>query len=357
MSSPYVLVYTDPHIGTNASVLRFRGNRFSFRLENSQDTMKWLNEVAEERGITDIYCLGDACDRPDLNAEEITALREMNISHHRFLIGNHEAMSNDLFFNSTNVIRGSKIYSKPEVVRYGNTQIIMLPYITESDRTSITEVLDNLNINNDDKIVIFSHNDIKNMYYGNFLTKIGYDLTDIESNCDLFINGHIHNGSWVSKKVLNLGSITGINFNNDASEWKPKAVILNTETLELEFIENPYGVLFYKKEFNNADKAVEFIRSISNQNNPTVVSIKCREEDHDRIEEELESHNFLYKRVLIDYTKQSSDGSLDDSCNIVIDIDYFDKFREFVKDKYGAEEVNCKLMLEEINKIASEGGK
>lgn len=351
-----LLIYTDLHICTYSSILRGRGSKYSFRLENAIKTIEWINQIAKENQVDDIYNLGDLFDRPDLNAEEITALREMKLDNHKFLVGNHEALSNDLFFNSTNVVK-STIYSKPEIVRYGNTQIVMLPYVTEGDRTSITSVLDNLNIKNEDKIVIFSHNDIKNMYYGNFLTTIGYDVSDIEANCDLFINGHIHNGSWVGKKILNLGSITGINFNNDASSWKPKAVILDTETLELKVIDNPYGVLFYKKEFLNSSSAIEFIQRIAEiKPNPVVVSIKCLEKDRDIIQEELDKYDFIYKRILIDYSKEAGSKELEDTCNIVIDVDYFEKFRQFVKDKYGAEDVNCKLMIEEINKVAAQGG-
>lgn len=351
-----IAVYTDLHIGTYGSVLRSRGFRFSYKIENGQKTLEWVNKVAKEKGVVDIYCLGDLLDRADLNAEEITAIRELDISHHKFLVGNHEALSNDLFFNSTNVLKGSKIYDKPEIVRYGKTQIVMLPYVSESDRTSVTEVLDNLEVKNEDPIVIFSHNDIKNMYYGNFLTKIGYDVEDISANCDLFVNGHIHNGAWVSKKILNLGSITGINFNNNAAEWKPKMAIIDTETLEVEFVENPYGILFYKEEFTSVEKAKSFIEEIGKLENPIVVSVKCKEQHQEEISAMLDQYNFLYKRVLIDYTHQATDGSLEDSCSIVIDVDYFEKFREFVKEKYGAEEVNCKLMIDEINKIA-QGGK
>lgn len=350
-----ILIYTDLHTCTYSSILRGRGKKYSFRLENAINTVSWINQLAKERGITDIYDLGDFFDRPDLNAEEITALREMDLSNHRFLVGNHEAMSADLYFNSINVFNG-KVYDKPEIIRYGTTQIVMLPYVGESDRTSITEVLDNLGIKNEDKIVIFSHNDIKNIYYGNFLTTVGYDIDDIESNCDLFINGHIHNGARIKNKIINLGSATGINFSNDATSWKPKVAILDTDTLEVELIDNPYGVLFYKKEVKTAALAINFIQEIAKESNPVVVSIKCPETEKDAIDAELDKYDFVYKRVLIDYSKELSSGTLEESCQIVLDVDYFEKFRQFVKDKYGAEDVNCKVMISEINNIAGQEG-
>ena len=347
-----LLLYTDLHFGALASVLRMRKGQYTYKICNGIDTLNFVNRVAQERNCDAIYCLGDEFDRPDLTAEEITALREIDISHHKILVGNHEAISNDLFFNSANVLR-SKVYDKPEIVRYGKTQIVMLPYVTESDRVSITKVLDDLQVKNEDPIVIFSHNDIKGINYGAFFTTLGYDKEDIESNCDLFINGHIHNGAWITKKILNLGSVTGINFNNDANIWKPVIAILDTDTLEVELIENPYGIWFFKKEFVDRAKAIQFIEEASKYTNPVVISIKCLEEDHEAISEELSKYDFLYKRVLIDYTKQVIKRTAEDAAELTIDIDYFEKFREFIRDKYQNEDVNCKLMLEEINTIAA----
>ena len=96
------------------------------------------------------------------------------------------------------------------------------------------------------KRVILSHNDIAGIQMGAFLSKEGFSLNDIDENCDLFINGHIHNCGWVSEKAFNIGNLTGQNFSEDAFRFEHVAVILDTDTLHMDWYENPHAFNFYK---------------------------------------------------------------------------------------------------------------
>lgn len=44
---------------------------------------------------------------------------------------------------------------------------------------------------------------------GKYKSIDGFDIDDIENNCDKFINGHLHNGSKVTNKIFNIGNLTG----------------------------------------------------------------------------------------------------------------------------------------------------
>ena len=44
---------------------------------------------------------------------------------------------------------------------------------------------------------------------GQFKSTEGYNVQDIDANCDLFINGHLHNGEKITKKIINIGNISG----------------------------------------------------------------------------------------------------------------------------------------------------
>ena len=59
--------------------------------------------------------------------------------------------------------------------------------------------------------IIFSHNDIAGMNLGHFTSKDGFSIDEINDNCVLFINGHLHNSSWVGRKykIYNAGNLTG----------------------------------------------------------------------------------------------------------------------------------------------------
>ena len=73
---------------------------------------------------------------------------------------------------------------------------------------------------------------------GPFISKTGFTIEDIENNCDLFINGHLHNGMKITNKIINLVNLTGQNFSEDALRYEHKIMILDTHTLEYKYIIN-----------------------------------------------------------------------------------------------------------------------
>ena len=89
----------------------------------------------------------------------------------------------------------------------------------------------------------------------------------------MFINGHLHNGQYITPKILNLGNLTGKDFGEDASKHVHGVIIIDTSTLEIEFIENPYAYNFYKIQINT-EQDLTLLENLKNQ---AVVSIKCDE--------------------------------------------------------------------------------
>lgn len=344
-----LLLYGDPHYCAYSSVLRFRGEKYSLKIENMIKTLDWINKKAIELNCSNIICMGDFFDRPDLTAEEISSLATLNLDHHEFLIGNHEALSNNLKLSSTNIFKNSIIYDKPILKCYDNLQVVFLPYVTESERQPLKDILSNLRLDDNKKTVILSHNDIKDIQYGAFKSVQGYSNNEIMENCDLFINGHIHNGGWFNSKILNVGSLTGINFSNDADIWKSSIAILDTETLQVELILNPYSFQFYKKQFNNIDDLKSFIYDL--EGNLNIISMKLPEKIVEEAHKLLIDDKILYKRIIIDYQTVSKVQEE------VIDtrIDYFEKFKQFILEKYNDGLTNINLMVEEISALAAKG--
>lgn len=344
-----LLLYADPHYSTYSSVLRGRGKKYSLRIENMIETFSWLNNQAIKYNCNGIICLGDFFDKPDLSAEEISSLACLDIDRHVFLVGNHDALTNNLEMNSINIFKKSRIYTVPFVDTFSNTQLVFLPYVIESERQPLKDILKTLNLDKSKKTIILSHNDIKDVQYGGFKSNQGYSINEISENCDLFINGHIHNGGWINSKVLNLGSLTGMNFSNDADIWKSSIAILDTDTLEVELIENPYSFQFYKKQFDTVEKLKKFIDSLSG--NLNILSLKLPEDMVEDAKELLNSTSIFYKRIIIEYQKAFKESEE----VIETRIDYFEKFKEFIKEKYDDGQVNINLMLEEITSLATKG--
>lgn len=346
-----ILIYADPHFSSKSSIIRGRGKKYSVRLENLIETFKWINKLAVEKGCEEIICLGDLFDSPDLTAEEITAIAECDIGHHKFIVGNHDALSNDLSLNAINTFQNSTIYTEPTMIELGGKKIIILPYITEIDRIPLKELLAPYQNEN---YIVLSHNDIKGVQYGAYVSKTGYDYKEIPDNCELFINGHIHNGGFVGEdRVLNLGSLTGMNFNNDATNWKPCVAILDLDNSSIDFIPNPYAFLFYKRDYSDSNISIikEFLDSLDSTMK-NVISIKVNSELVDQVQELIKNRNHIYySRVLADYSGQQVEYETK-NISIDVNIDYFEKFKEFVLLKYGEDTtVNCDLLLTEIEQL------
>ena len=285
-----ILLYTDVHISQNSSIINTRGNKYSTRLENIIKSLNWAEEQAIVNKCDSIICLGDLFDRSDLNAEEITALKEIKWANlpHILIVGNHESNVVSLDFSSAFSLNSVfDIINKPCSDVYDDFSITYLPYTVESERKSIKEYLPDLK-----KKIILSHNDIKGIQYGQWISKDGFDIEDINNNCDLFINGHLHNGEWINNKILNLGNLTGANFSEDGFKYKHQIAILDTATLKVEFIENPYAFNFYKLEIRNKDD-LKFLNKLKN----AVVSIKCSNDLLPLVKESL--NNVIESRVTI----------------------------------------------------------
>ena len=235
-----VLVVGDIHWSTYSSILRSRGNNFSTRLEYLIKSLNWVENISKEYGCEEEIFLGDTFDKPDLTAEEISALTEIDwcskprVRH--FIVGNHESDIASLNHNSTQILhKVGVIEDTPYIYPVDETtEFLFLPYITEDNRKPISEYMKNRV--KEKKLIVFSHNDIKDFQMGMFLSKTGFAIKDIEDNCALYINGHLHNGGWVSpRKILNLGNLTGQNFSEDAFKYEHHIGILDTDTLEIKF--------------------------------------------------------------------------------------------------------------------------
>jgi DNA repair exonuclease SbcCD nuclease subunit len=273
-----VCVYSDNHFCRNSSIIRSNGSRFSKRLENQINSIEWVEELALSHGAESIFCLGDFFDNNVLTADEITALQSIqwNEIPKVFLAGNHEMQnaenSSALIFN---ILNKANVFLEPMSYTMGNCEICFLPYISETNRKSLVEYFGEKPTNKNR--VIFSHNDVAGIQMGQFISKEGFSVEEIDANCDLFINGHIHNCSWFSEKGINIGNLTGQNFSEDAFRFEHIAIILDTETLHINYYENPYAFNFYKLDYTTETSIDNINETDSKIKNNAVLTIKCKE--------------------------------------------------------------------------------
>lgn len=326
----------DIHWSKYSSILRSRGNKYSKRLENCIDSINWAEELLGDRCDMVVY-LGDFFDHESLKSEEITALSEIewNKVPHYFLVGNHELGLNDLSFSSAHIfnLKDPQVIDHPTTWIYSDVEVCYLPYILNN-----TGKLDDYFDAKTEKRIIFSHNDIAGIQLGKFTSTEGFSIENIENNCDLFINGHLHNGSKVSDKIYNVGNLTGQNFSEDAEVYKHNIFILDTDTLSIEEIENPFSLKFYK--FNSFETLLNYDFPI----NSIVTAKLFNEEINEAKEFVVNNENIIAHRFIVAPNLMNNISSIEHTS---LAVNHLDKFQEFIVNELGTD----KLVIAELEEV------
>lgn len=351
-----ILIVGDVHWSSYSSILRKQGTKYTKRLENLIKSVNWAEQTAVDHDCKEIVYLGDFFDKAQLTDIELTALQEINWAEmpHHVIVGNHESSVNGLRYSSTKALESNgwidiidnvttKNYSK-------DTVAVFLPYVIEDDRKPINETIfplaDEQTLENM-KTIVFSHNDLKNFRMGKFLSTIGYDISEIENRCNLFINGHLHNGGFVNKKetILNLGNLTGQNFSEDASKYDHLVAVLDTDTLEMEFFENPHALNFMNVDVSS-NEDIDNFKLIKNN---MVLSIRCREDLVELLREKLKtfSEELLLEYRIVSYRESVSAEDAEDICTLT-NVDYLEKFQDFIYNNIDRSEITISEVTEVI---------
>lgn len=346
-----ILICTDNHFCQYSSSLRSKGQTYSTRLENQISSINWCEELAKNKDCKLVVHLGDFFDRPDLNAEELSALKEIQWSDipHVFLVGNHEMASVDSSINSVNVLsKIGKIIDKPCMDSFYGCELIYLPYILETERKPLQDYINEIykeywTTKEDKYRIIFSHNDLKGIRYGQYQSKQGFDIKEISNNCDLFINGHLHNQTQINEKILNLGNLTGQNFSEDGFKYSHSVAILDTDTLNIELINNPYAINFYKIDLST-DYSLKKLKEIINKVENGVLSVKVPQNKLEEVREYLKiCSNVLEYRVIANLNWNSNENNT----ATLTKIDHLQQFKDYIITELGSTDV----VLEELNNL------
>lgn len=205
--------------------------------------------------------LGDVFDRRKyVNFNTLSSWREQvfdklatyNLPVH-IIIGNH-----DTYYKNTNRINGvsevlSKykwnVYSRPATIEIGGLDICMVPWICEdTHQTTLTE------IQNTKAQICMGHLELLGfeMFAGQTNIDHGFDPKIFEK-FDMVFSGHFHHKSQ-KDNVYYLGSPYPMIW----SDWGDRRGfhIFDTETRNLEFIENPFQI-FHKVYYNDTNESFE----------------------------------------------------------------------------------------------------
>lgn len=339
-----ICVYADNHWSSYSSVVRSRGMKYSTRLENQIASLNWVERLAETKNCSKIISLGDFFDKSELNSEEVTALGEIEWSDikHTFIVGNHEISIGTSEYSTAHAfcMRDFMVIDEPDKEYLDNLELCYLPYLN-SPKT-LNEYFGKKEKGK--RRIVFSHNDVAGIQFGMYVSKEGISVDSIETECDLFLNGHLHNRSDICKHAGNIGNLTGQNFSEDAHAFNHCAVILDTDTLECEFIENPHAFNFYKHDATETDRDT-ISNIITGLFKTSILSIKVNDTDESFVRELISNNKHIIEsRVIINYTAKETEA---DSSEKLLQLDHIQQFREFVLQNIGSDEIT----VDELNML------
>lgn len=245
----YALI-TDTHAGARNDSLIF-ANFFQKFYENV------FFPTLKERGITDIIHLGDMFDRRKfINYRTLNSWKEMFFrpleemgGNIKIIVGNHDSFfKNSLKINSieelTKGMDNVTIYSDPSVVKLGNIESLILPWICEDNLEQSMSLLEKSRCP-----VVFGHLHLEGIEHnkGSICTE-GFSQSLFKAYRKVF-SGHFHHHS-ITGNIHYLGNpyeITWTDYNDQRGFH-----IFDTETLDTEFIPNPFS-MFHKIYYDDTD--------------------------------------------------------------------------------------------------------
>lgn len=259
-----IAIITDMHIGV-------RGDSRIFLDHQERFFKEIFFPYLDENNITTVLDLGDTFDRRKFvnyvtlkRGKEFffDELQKRNIEYHA-VVGNHSVYyTNTNEVNSMSLLLGEydnfHIYeNEPKELTFGSTSIMMVPWITRDNADKCFTAIFGTKVP-----ILMGHFEIEGfeMLKGQ-LCDHGMDVNFFKGFEQVY-SGHFHHPS-------NYGNIRylGAPYEMTWSDYGGKRGfhILDTETRDLEWIENPFKV-YHKIEYDDADMTIDDIANLDVSN-------------------------------------------------------------------------------------------
>ena len=246
-----IVIITDTHYGIRNDNQKFHENN-----------KKFFDEVffpyIDDNDIKTVLHLGDVTDRRKyinfltakrLNDDFIQPILDRNLEF-IVVIGNH-----DVYWKNTNQVNSMrqlyadkfKIVERPEEVNVGGLDMVLMPWICAETEEESFNLIENTQCQ-----VLMGHLELRGyeMYKGT-VNEHGID-NNIFSKFDVVCSGHYHHKSSYGN-IHYLGSHAQFTWADHGD--KRGFHVFDTDTRELEFIENPYE-MFKKYHYDDTDMSV-----------------------------------------------------------------------------------------------------
>lgn len=182
-----ICLIADLHFGVKKSDLVFQNSQLKFYTEQLVPELK-------EKGIETIVVLGDVFDtRQNINVQTDNVVLDLfketfkDFKVH-VIVGNHDIYYNSMTsinsLKSLNLLPNVTVYENPTEIMLGNTQVLMLPWITDYAEFD--------NIVTKKYKYCFTHMDIVGFDMGGSISDEGITPTKLFEKFDFVYAGHFH---------------------------------------------------------------------------------------------------------------------------------------------------------------------
>ena len=296
-----VALITDTHFGARSDSIPFDNFFRRFYME------KFWPEI-DKRGIRSIFHLGDCFDRRKyINFNTLKSCREYFFDQAKqrgikviMIVGNH-----DTFFKNTNDVNSPHLllkeydnieaYSEP--TEYEN--ILLMPWICTDNYHECMKAIKYTQCK-----VMFGHLEIAGfqMYKGHE-NEEGFD-PEVFKKFDLVCTGHFHHRS-SDRNIVYLGNPYELTW---ADYEDPRGFhIFDTDTKELEFIQNPFNI-FSKLYYDDTKDIGYDVKDFENKHLKLIVVNKTDFYKFDQFIEKIEKSNPLELKIIEDMSEFESEA-------------------------------------------------
>lgn len=321
-----IALLTDSHAGVRNDSLAFHDymQRFYHNI---------FFPYLSDNGIRTVVHCGDIIDRRKyinintayrLRKDLIEPALEAGIKWHQ-IIGNHDTYhknTNEVssfieLFGSYNKFSHINIYDKATEVMFGDTKILLVPWICDDNKEHSFKLIKETNAQ-----IAFGHLELQGfeMFKGSIISH-GEDPT-LFGRFDIVCSGHYHHRS-NRDNIYYLGSpaeYTWADYND------PRGFhVFDTETRSLTFIENPYK-MFHKFWYNDGDPKFVETKIDYDQFSGKIIKIIIKEKNNplwfDKFIENVEKTNPVDIQIVEDHLNLNleEDQDIIDEAESTIDI-------------------------------------
>ncbi len=305
-----IAIITDQHFGARKNSKLFHDYFLKFYNDIFFPTL-------EKKGITTVIDMGDTFDnRTGVNFGALSwaksnyydRLQQMGVKVHT-IVGNHTA-----FYKNTNSINAVDlllreytnvtVYSEPEEVLLDNLKVLFIPWINEENEKKTFKLIEST-----DCKVSMGHLELRGFAANKqCIMEHGHDRKLFKKFIQVF-SGHYHTRS-SSDQISYLGNPYEIYWNdvNDPRGFH----IYDTETLELEPIDNPYK-MFNIMYYDDDSASLLDARPYENKIVKIIVRNKPRVKEFEKVIDKLYSAGVAELKIIENY---NFSGWYDDKENL-----------------------------------------